>query len=131
MANVYLYDVDDLKGVVDENVMERRKEADKAEEIVDEEIETFLRWQSSLDAVPAIVALREKAEGIKRMELDKLMRKNPEMSEAERSALEQLASGITNKLIHPPTAALKEDTEDKDVLIALVKRLYGIEGNGR
>jgi glutamyl-tRNA reductase len=131
MPNVYLYDVDDLQGVVDENVLERKKEADKAEGIVEEEIETFLRWQSSLDAVPAIVALREKAEGIKQMELEKLIRKNPEMSEAERKALEQLASSITNKLIHPPTAALKEDTEDKDVLIALVKRLYGIEGEGK
>jgi glutamyl-tRNA reductase len=44
--------------------------------------------------------------------------------------LEQLASAITNKLIHSPTTALKEDAEDKDVLIALVKRLYGIEGEG-
>jgi glutamyl-tRNA reductase len=131
MPNVFLYDVDDLQGVVDENVLERKKEADKAEGIVEDEIETFLRWQSSLDAVPAIVALREKAEDIKRLELDKLMRKNPDMDEAERKALEQLASAITNKLIHPPTAALKEDTEDKDVLIALVKRLYGIEGEGK
>jgi glutamyl-tRNA reductase len=131
MANVYLYDVDDLQGVVDENVLERKKEAEKAEAIVDEEVETFLRWQSSLDAVPTIVALREKADSIKQQEIEKLIRKNPDMDEAERTAMEQLASAITNKLIHSPTAALKEDAEDKDVLIALVKRLYGIEGEGK
>jgi glutamyl-tRNA reductase len=131
MANVYLYDVDDLQGVVDENVLGRKKEAEKAEGIVEEEVETFLRWQSSLDAVPAIVALREKAESIKQQEMEKLFRKNPGMGEAEREALEQLASAITNKLIHSPTTALKEDAEDKDVLIALVKRLYGIEGEGK
>jgi glutamyl-tRNA reductase len=131
MANVYLYDVDDLQGVVDENVLGRKKEAEKAEGIVEEEVETFLRWQSSLDAVPAIVALREKAESIKQQEIEKLFRKNPGMGEAEREALEQLASAITNKLIHSPTTALKEDAEDKDVLIALVKRLYGIEGEGK
>ncbi len=93
-------------------------------------METFLRWQSSLDAVPAIVALRERAETIKAEEVEKLLRKNPGMGEAERQAVMQLASAITNKLIHPPTAALKEDAEDKDVLIALIKRLYGIEGEG-
>jgi glutamyl-tRNA reductase len=128
MANVYLYDVDDLQGVVDGNIMERGKEAEKAEGIVEEEVETFLRWQSSLDAVPAIVALRERAEAIKQEEVEKLLRKNPDLGEAERQAVMQLASAITNKLIHPPTTALKEDTEDKDILIALIKRLYDIEG---
>ncbi len=131
MANVYLYDVDDLQGVVDENVMERKKEAERAEAIVDEEVEIFLRWQSSLDAVPTIVALRDKADSIRQQEIEKLLRKNPDIDEAVRTAMEQLASAITNKLIHSPTAALKEDTEDKDVLIALVKRLYGIEGEGK
>jgi glutamyl-tRNA reductase len=130
MANVYLYDVDDLQGVVDENVMERRKEAEKGEGIVEDEVETFLRWQSSLDAVPAILALREKAEAIKRAELEKFLRKNPDLGDAERKAVEQLLSAVTNKLIHPPTAALKEDAEDKDVLIALLKRLYGTEEEG-
>lgn len=128
MPNVYLYDVDDLQGVVDKNIVGRGKEAEKAEGIVEEEVETFLRWQSSLDAVPAIVALRERAEAIKAEEVEKLLRKNPDMDEAERQAVMQLASAITNKLIHPPTAALKEEAEDKDVLIALIKRLYGIEG---
>lgn len=130
MANVYLYDVDDLQGVVDENVMERRKEAEKGEGIVEDEVEIFLRWQSSLDAVPAILALREKAEAIKRAELEKFLRKNPDLGDAERKAVEQLLSAVTNKLIHPPTAALKEDAEDKDVLIALLKRLYGTEEEG-
>lgn len=127
MANVYLYNVDDLQDVVDGNIMERDKEAAKGEGIVDEEVETFIRWQSSLDAVPTIVALRERAEAIKREELEKLLRRELNLGEAERKAVEQLAAAITNKLIHPPTVALKDDAEDKDVLIALVKRLYGIE----
>ncbi|NIS74186.1 MAG: hypothetical protein GTO08_02685, partial [Deltaproteobacteria bacterium] len=67
----------------------------------------------------------------RQQEIEKLLRKNPDIDEAVRTAMEQLASAITNKLIHSPTAALKEDTEDKDVLIALVKRLYGIEGEGK
>jgi len=129
LPNVYLYDVDDLQGVVDSNVEERRKEADKAEAIIMEEIETFQRWQSSLDAVPTIVGLRERAEALKADELEKFRNKNPELSEKDLKAVQQLASAIVNKLIHPPTAALKQDTEDKDILIATIKRLYGLDSN--
>jgi glutamyl-tRNA reductase len=128
MPNVYLYNVDDLQGVVDTNVLGRQKEAEKAEEIVDEEIETFVRWQASLDSVPTIIALRDRAEAIKRAEIEKLINRLPELGEKERKAVESMAAAIVNKLIHPPTAALKEDAEDRDALIATIKRLYGING---
>lgn len=126
ISNVYLYDVDDLQGVVDTNVQGRQKEAEKAEEIISEEIETFQRWQSSLDSVPTIVALRDRADAIKKEELEKLINKLPSLGEKERKDIEYMAAAIINKLIHPPTAALKDDTEDKDILIATIKRLYGL-----
>lgn len=126
MENVFLYDVDDLQGVIDTNMLERKKEAEKAEGIIGEEVETFTRWQESLDAVPAIVALRETAENIKNEELQKLMNKLPELGDKERKAVEYMVTAVVNKLIHPPTIALKEDSEDKDILIATIKRLYGI-----
>jgi glutamyl-tRNA reductase len=128
LDNVYLYNIDDLQGVVDANRFERQKEAEKAERIVEEEIETFLKWQSSLDSVPTIIALREKAEEIKKEELDKLLSKFPGIGEKEKKAIEYMATAITNKLIHPPTVALKEDFEDKDIITATIKRLYGIDG---
>ena len=65
LENVYLYDVDDLQGVADAGLEERKKEAERGEQIVADEVETFLRWRSSLDVVPTIIALREKAEKIK------------------------------------------------------------------
>jgi len=128
MDNVYLYDVDDLQGVVDSNVIERKKEAERAEAIIEGELETFERWLSSLDAVPAIIMLREKAEDIKKEELEKLLGRFPGLGEKERKAVEYMAAAIVNKLIHPPTAALKEDSEDKETLIAAIKRLYGLNG---
>jgi glutamyl-tRNA reductase len=126
MANVFLYDVDDLQGVVDTNVEERLREAEKAQAIIEEEIETFNRWLSSLDAVPTIIALRERAEGIKQEELAKLLNRMPDLDEKGRKAMEQLAGAIVNKIIHPPTVALKRDSEDKDILIATIKRLFGL-----
>lgn len=128
LDNVYLYDVDDLQGTVDANILERKKEAEKAETLISEEIEAFQRWMSSLDSLPTVVALRNKAEAIKKEELERLINKLPELGEKERRAIEYMASAITNKLIHPPTVALKEDTEDKDILIATIRKLYGING---
>jgi glutamyl-tRNA reductase len=128
LDNVYLYNVDDLQGVVDSNMFERQKEAEKAGKIVEEELETFLKWQSSLDSVPTILALREKAEEIKKEELDKLLHKIPGIGEKERDAIEYMASALVNKLIHAPTAALKDASEDKDIMVAIIRRLYGING---
>lgn len=127
--NVYLYDVDDLQGVVDTNVNERSKEAEKAEGIVLEEIETFCRWQNSLHSVPTIIALRTRAEDIKNSELEKLFNRFPSLDGNTREAIEYLANSIVNKLIHPPTAALKDDLEDRDFMIAVIKKLYGINGD--
>jgi glutamyl-tRNA reductase len=128
LDNVYLYNIDDLQGIVDANMFERKKEAEKAEKIIEEEIEPFLKWISSLDSIPTIVALREKAEEIKKEEFEKLMNRFPEMEDKQKKAIEYMASAIINKLIHPPTKALKEDPEDRDLLIAIIKKLYGING---
>jgi glutamyl-tRNA reductase len=128
LDNVYLYDVDDLKGVVDTNIIERQKEAKKAEDIIEEEIETFKKWLSSLDSVPTVIALREKAEAIRKEEVEKLLNRFPEIGEKEKKAIEGMASSITNKLIHAPSVALREDSEDKDIMIATIKRLYGLNG---
>jgi glutamyl-tRNA reductase len=128
LENVYLYNVDDLQGVVATNMFERQKEAEKAERIIAEELETFLKWQASLDSVPTIIALREKAEEIRKEELDKLFNKIQDMGEKEKEAIEYMATAIMNKLIHPPTAALKGDVENKEMLVAAIRRLYGING---
>jgi glutamyl-tRNA reductase len=128
IENVYLYNVDDLQGVVNTNVFERQKEAEKAEKIIEDELENFVKWRASLDSVPTILALREKAEEIKKEELNKLLHKIGDIGQKEKEAIEYMATALVNKLIHPPTAALKEDSENKDLLVATIKRLYGIDG---
>jgi glutamyl-tRNA reductase len=127
LDNVYLYNIDDLQSVVDANVFERQREAEHAEKIVAEEIETFIKWQASLDSVPTIKALRERAEEMRKEELDRLLNKVAGLGEKEREAIEYMATALMNKLIHPPTAALKDSAEDKESLVALVRKLYGID----
>jgi len=126
LDNVYLYDIDDLQGVVDSNILERKKEAEKAEKIINEEVEKFQKWLSSLDSVPTIIALRKRAENIKEAELRDFFNRFPDIDEKKKKAVIQLASTIVNKLLHPPTAALKEDSEDRETLIATIKRLYSL-----
>ncbi len=127
LDNVYLYNVDDLQGVVDANIFERQKEAEKAEKIVGEELDTFLKWLSSLDSVPTIIALRERADEMRKEELEKLFHKIHGINERDREAIEYMAAALMNKLIHPPTVALKGDLENKEILVATIRKLYGID----
>jgi glutamyl-tRNA reductase len=127
LDNVYLYSVDDLQGVVDTNIEERSKEAEKAERIVAAEVQSFLKWQESLMAVPTIVAIREKAEAIRKDELEKMLKKLGPVEESTIRSIEQLTNSIMNKLIHPPTAALKSEKDDRDIMVDMAKRLFKLE----
>ena len=127
LDNVYLYDVDNLKGIIAINKEERAKEAERAEKIVEEEIGSFSKWTSSLSATPTIVALRNMAESIRQDELEKTLKKLGPLEEKQIKAIEYLSTTIVNKLIHPPTAALKEEHDDKDLMIDMIKKLYGLE----
>jgi len=124
LDNVYLYDVDDLQDVVDMNIKGRAKEAEKAEEIVLSEVESFRKWQDSLVAVPTIVALRQKAEEIRRQEFEKAMKKIGPLDEEKIKSIEYMTTAIINKLIHGPTVALKTEHEDRDLIVDIIKRLF-------
>jgi glutamyl-tRNA reductase len=127
LDNVYLYDVDNLQGVVDTNIQERGKEAQKAEQIVDDEIGSFMKWLDSLAATPTIVALRNRAEEIRKTELEKTLTKLGPMEEKTIKSIEHLTSSIVNKLIHPPTALLKSDDEDKEQVLDIVQKLFKLD----
>lgn len=124
--NVYLYDIDDLQGVITTNIQERNKEAEKADRIVDEEVGSFLNWQASLTAIPTILALRERAEEIRKEELDKTIKKFTHLREEEIKSIESLTSSIINKLIHMPIAALKSEVEDKSTMIDILNRTFNL-----
>ncbi|HMK55658.1 MAG TPA: glutamyl-tRNA reductase [Dissulfurispiraceae bacterium] len=126
--NVYLYNVDDLQEVVDTNILERKKEAAKAEAIIEEEVEKFSHWAATLDSVPVIVALRQKADDIRREEIEKFRNRFPDLDKDKMDAVEGLANAITNKLMHNPTVALRESVEDREMMTIIIKKLYGIDG---
>jgi len=129
LDNVYLYDVDDLAQVAEENLGERAREAEKAEGIVSEEVESFWRWLDHLEVVPTIVALRDKVEAIRLGELQKTLNQLKDLSPKEREALESMTAAIVNKILHTPIARLKQrDPRTEAFYIDATRRLFDLEG---
>jgi glutamyl-tRNA reductase len=129
IENVYLYDIDDLKNVLQANLEERKKELRRAESIVQDEVRAFLAWLSNLGLVPTIVSLREKAEQIRTRELDKAFSVlQARVSEEEKKAIDSMSQSIVNKLLHDPISTLKKAEEDGDApgLVDAVQRLFSL-----
>jgi glutamyl-tRNA reductase len=112
IENVYLYNIDDLKKVADENIKDRGKEAQKADTIVQDEVIKFVNWYHSLEITPTIVALRNKFEEIRKRELEKTLSLHPNLSDKEKKSLEALTSAIINKILHTPSTLLKQSDEE-------------------
>lgn len=112
--NAYLYDIDDLQAVVDANIAERDREGQRAELIIDREVEDFIGWLNSLEVVPAIAALKEKAEVIRATETIKALNKLENPTEREKNIINALTGIIVNKLLHEPIVRAKECAGKKD-----------------
>jgi glutamyl-tRNA reductase len=126
IENVYLYNIDDLKKVADENIKDREKEARKAEAIVQDEVIKFVNWYHSLEVAPTIVALRKKFEEIRKRELEKTFSLHPNLSDKERRSLEALTSAIINKILHTPSTLLKQTNEEAmaDLYLDTLRTLF-------
>ncbi len=105
---VYLYDMDDLQQVVAANLEGRRQEADKAEAIVNEEINQFHKWMATLEVTPTIVALRNRFEELRKAELERTISTIKDASPELVKKLDALTSAYMNKLLHTPTSVLKK-----------------------
>ena len=127
LNDIYLYTVDDLRDVVDEGMQARREAAMEAEKIIDLQVDTFMRWIKSLDAVPMIRALRDKADRLRRQELDKARAALANGADPE-AVLESLARSLTNKYTHAPTTALKQAGHEADkTILDAARRLFDLE----
>ncbi len=130
LDNVYLYNIDDLKSVAEENLLERSSEAEKAESIVRDEVESFVLWVQSLEQVPTIAAFREKLEEIRQKEIEKSLNGNLRgLSEKQKKAVEDMTEAMMKKILHGPITHLKRPTEGEDdaLYIATLKKLFDLE----
>jgi glutamyl-tRNA reductase len=108
VENAYLYDIDDLSGVVLESREEREREAQKAETIVELELDSFMKWLGGLELVPAIKDIRSSIEQLRDGELERHHAWLAGLEPAERARIESLTRGLVNKLLHRVLSGLRE-----------------------
>jgi glutamyl-tRNA reductase len=126
LDDVYLYTVDDLQGVIDENMKNREQAAKQAEEIIDTQVSQFMDWMSTLDTVSTIRAIRDNAEAMQQEVLDAALKRLRTGEEPE-AVLRELARSLSNKLIHAPSVQLRSSSpEQKDELVRAARTLFAI-----
>ena len=125
---VSLYNIDDLAAVAQDNLRERRKAAAAAEAVVDDEVAQFVQWWSTLDALPLVMELRERAEEMRRREMGRALERLDGVSEADASVIDDLTRAIVNKLLHAPTVSLKQRADEETLRAA--RELFGLRGGG-
>ncbi len=124
LDDVYLYTVDDLKQVIDENLRSRQQAAEQAEEMIDTQVERFMAWTRSLDAVPTLRAYREHAEAQGAHELEKARRQLDNGVPAT-EVVESLTRNLVRKLTHEPSVNLRSAIADGNTtLLEAVRTLF-------
>ena len=127
VEGVVLRDIDDLQRVIERNASGRESEALRAEKLIDHELERFTRWLETLEVLPTISALRERAEAIVRKALAENSERWESLTDADRERLELLASTIAKRLLQQPILRLRA-REDEHVTYAYVQALRELFG---
>jgi len=129
LEQVYLYNIDDLEGIVEANLVLRRKEAEKVKGWIEEEMVRFQEWLQTLGVVPLISALREKAIAIQEETMRSIERKLPELTERERRVIRKHTKSIVNQLLRDPILRIKEMAAgpDREEALELFVQLFALE----
>ncbi len=127
LDNVFVYDIDDLQQVVNANLRERQREAVRAEEIVEREVERMLARLKRLELTPTILALQEKFHGLRKEELARAGLQN--LTPAQRAEVEEMTRSLVNKLLHMPLTQLKRLPHEPDGLkmIEFIRKTFQLK----
>ncbi|MDR0339188.1 MAG: glutamyl-tRNA reductase [Desulfovibrio sp.] len=130
LDNIYLYDIDDLKEVVEENMAHRREEASRGRLIVEEEALAFCTWLKSLELQPTIVDIVRMGESIAKEELERTLKRLGPMPDESQEILRAMLSSVVKKLIHEPITFLKRRSEEDEASerhIVLLRRIFNLD----
>lgn len=129
LSNVFLYDIDDLQGIVESNLARRRKEAAKIEAFIANELEEHRHWLKMLGVTPMIRSLQAKADRIHQDTLQSLFNKLPELSDREAKLIRRLTKSMLNQMMHDPINQIKELAAEKngDEALQLFSQIFALE----
>jgi glutamyl-tRNA reductase len=129
LDGIFVYDIDDLQQAVVSHVSDRKKEAERAEEIIDVEVQRFRERLQTLNVVPTIVSLQDHLETIRQAEIDRVRGRLGPLTPDQEIVIDQLTKGIVNKIMHTPINTLKTAARESEAttVIDLVKKLFNLE----
>ncbi|MBF0101746.1 MAG: glutamyl-tRNA reductase [Desulfobacterales bacterium] len=129
LPDIYVYDIDDLKGVIEDNVEQRNRESIKAERLIDEAVIQFRHWRENLEVVPTIVALKQKMEAIKTNELKKTLNTLKHLSDQDTNAIFRMTDALINKILHDPIMFLKQSGHNHSDMayISFTRSLFNLD----
>jgi glutamyl-tRNA reductase len=127
IPNVFLYQIDDLRQIVEDNLERRQKEIPRAERIVQAGVADFWAWHSARDVVPLIRALRGRGERLRAAELERALRRLRHLPPEDQAAVEALSRQLLNKVLHAPTARLREAAASGRALDVMAAARYLFE----
>jgi glutamyl-tRNA reductase len=129
LDGIFVYDIDDLQQAATSHATERKKEADLAEGIIEDEVQRFQARVQSLHVVPAIVSLQDYVETIRQAELDRVRGRLGQLSPEQEQALEALTRGIVNKILHTPITRLKSAAAGPEIttLVEAFRKIFNLQ----
>jgi glutamyl-tRNA reductase len=129
VEGVSLYDIDDLQNVIDQNLAHRKKEAVKAEKIIDDEINEFWKWLSTQFVTPTVAALKSRAEEIRQKEMTRAFNRLGNITEREKKVISSMANSIVNQLLHDPVMQLKKYalTQQGHLYTEILQNLFNLD----
>ena len=132
LEGAFCYDIDDLRAVVESNLKERQREAQRAQALLKREVDKFVGRLQQLEVVPTIVSLREKLEAIRRAELERALARLPGAAEDTRRVMDALSQAIVNKVLHAPMVKLKDSSRAGHGRrwTEMISELFGLRGSG-
>jgi glutamyl-tRNA reductase len=129
VSNAYVYDIDDLTGIVETNIHQRGQETIKAERFVEEAVLTFRKWMDSLSIVPTIKAINDKMTAIVELEFNKTMSSLTHLSQGDREAVRRMTQAIATRTIHDPIQFLRNtgDHRDDSMYLNVTRQLFDLD----
>jgi glutamyl-tRNA reductase len=129
LDGMFVYDIDDLQTVAGNNSSERKKEAERAEKIIEVEVERFAIRMKSLAVVPTILSLQEYCETIRQAEIDRIRGKMGTLTPEQDAAIEAMTRGIINKLLHTPITTLKSTAAEPEAatIHEIIRRIFNLK----
>lgn len=131
LDGMFVYDIDDLQAVAAGNTAERQKEAERAEKIIEIEVDRFASRMKSLAVVPTILSLQEQCETIRQAEMDRIRGKLGELTPEQEAAIDSMTHGIINKLLHTPITTLKSSAVEPEAatIHEIIRRIFNLNHN--